>query len=282
MLLRNLERGTKMSNFLELTKSRRSVRTFDGNQVDANIIDELKKYAQDVKNPYDIDVRFTFLDAKEHKLSSPVLSGETLYVTGMMEPGLHADEAYGYTFEALLMKAHEMGLGTVWIGGTMPREKFEKASVLSENEVMPCVSPLGGIAKSMSVKEGLMRKGVKADKRFSFEELFFVDSFDKPLSEAEADKLGLKDALEAVRWAPSAVNKQPWRVVVAGDVAHFFVKHDRGYDNGTYDLQKIDLGIALFHFDGQLKSEGKAPTLETNDPGIALPKDVEYVASYRF
>ena len=32
-------------------------------------------------------------------------------------------------------------VGTVWIGGTMPRDKFESASGLSENEIMPCVSP---------------------------------------------------------------------------------------------------------------------------------------------
>ncbi len=107
-----------------------------------------------------------------------MLSGEKLYVTAMMLPGEHADEAYGYSFESLLMKAHEMGLGAVWIGGTMPREKFEAASKLEENEVMPCVSPIGGLAKSMSMKEGLMRKGVKADKRFDFEKLFFAGNFD--------------------------------------------------------------------------------------------------------
>ena len=270
-----------MGEFLELAKTRRSVRTFDGNNVDEKVVAELKEYAAGIKNPYGIHIRFDFLDKDANKLSSPVLTGEKLYIAALMEPGTHAEEAYGYSFEALLMKAHEMGLGTVWIGGTLPREKFEKASELSGSEVMPCMSPIGGIAKSMSLKEGLMRKGVKADKRFDFEELFYLDSFDNPLSEQKADELGLRKALEAVRIAPSAVNKQPWRVVIADNTAHFFEKHDRGDDNGTYDLQKIDLGIALFHFESQMKSEGRALELVVEDPKINLPKDVEYIASYR-
>lgn len=271
-----------MSDFLELAKTRRSVRTFDGNYVSDEIINKLKDFAKGIINPYGIDIRFALLDADKNKLSSPVLTGEKQYIAAMMTPGKNAEEAYGYSFEALLMKAHELGLGTVWIGGTMPRDKFEKASDVSGNEVMPCMSPIGGIAKSMSIKEGLMRKGVKADKRLDFETLFFNGSFDTPLSQTDAEGLGLKKAFEAVRIAPSAVNKQPWRVVVIDGVAHFFEKHDRGYDNGTYDLQKIDLGIALYHFESQLKSEGKTPVFKIADPGLALPKDVEYIGSYKF
>ena len=270
-----------MSDFLELAKTRRSVRTFDGNPVSDSVIDELKSYANSITNPYGINIRFEFLAGDENKLSSPVLSGEKMYIAALMEPGKNAEEAYGYAFQDLLMKAHEMGLGTVWIGGTMPRDKFEKASNTANDEVMPCMSPIGVAAKSMSMKESLMRKGVKADKRFDFDKLFFIDSLESGLTEQKAEELGIRKALEAVRIAPSAVNKQPWRVVVIGDMAHFYVKHDRGYDNGKYDLQKIDLGIALYNFESQLKSEGKAPKLESADPGIALPNDIEYIVSYR-
>ena len=158
-----------MSNFLELVKTRRSVRTFDNQMVDGKIIDELKVFAKGITNPYGIPVRFEFLDRDEHKLSSPVLAGEKLYVSAVVNKGEHAEEAYGYAFQDLLMRAHELGLGTVWIGGALPREKFEKASNLAEGEIMPCMSPLGKAAKKMSIKETLMRKGVKADKRLEIE-----------------------------------------------------------------------------------------------------------------
>ena len=130
----------------------------------------------------------------------------------------------------------------------MPREKFEKASELTDGELMPCVSPLGKAADKMGVKEALMRKGVGADNRFDFGDLFFKDDFKTPLTEDEAKACGIYEALEAVRWAPSAVNKQPWRIVVSGNVAHVYERHDKGYINENYDLQKIDVGIALCHF----------------------------------
>ncbi len=274
--------GYTMSNFLELAKSRRSVRTFDGSSPEDKVMEEIREFSDNISNPYGIPVRFVFLDADAHKLSSPVLSGEKLYVSAVVPKGEHIEEAYGYAFEALLMHAHEKGLGTVWIGGTMPREKFENASNLAANELMPCISPLGKTADKMGIKESLMRKGVKADSRIDFEKLFFDESFDNSLTVEKAKEAGLRDALESVRVAPSAVNKQPWRVIVSGNAAHFYVKHDKGFITDDYDLQKIDVGIALYHFEKELIEEGKTPTLQISDPGIATPDQVDYVATYNF
>ncbi|MBQ3660723.1 MAG: nitroreductase, partial [Firmicutes bacterium] len=81
------------------------------------------------------------------------------------------------------------------------------------------------------------------------------------------------------RWAPSAVNKQPWRLVVCGDRVHFFEKKDKGYDNGDWDLQKVDLGIALCHFLRMTKAAGLSPVCVIEDPGIACPPSTCYVAT---
>ena len=267
-------------SFLNDVKTRRSVRTFYGNDVAPEVLDKLREFAANVSNPYGIPIRFKFLNAAEYGLSSPVLSGEKLYVSAMMKKGEHAEEAYGYSFEALLVEAHKLGLGTVWIGGTMPREKFEKASELTDGELMPCVSPLGKAADKMGVKEALMRKGVGADKRFDFGDLFFKDNFETPLTEDEAKACGIYEALEAVRWAPSAVNKQPWRVVVSGNVAHVYERHDKGYINENYDLQKIDIGIALYRLEQGLIDAGKRAELVCNDPGLEMPANTDYVATF--
>lgn len=51
------------------------------------------------------------------------------------------------------------------------------------------------------------------------------------------------------RLAPSAVNKQPWRIVVADNKAHFYLKRSKGFGHeGKLDMQMIDMGIALCHF----------------------------------
>ena len=269
-------------SFLEDVKTRRSVRAFDGKAPSAEIINELKEYAENITNPYGVNVRFVFLDAKENDLSSPVLSGETLYVSAVVKKAEHFEEAYGYAFQKLLMKAHQLGLGTVWIGGTMPREKFEAASDLKDGEYMPCMSPLGVTAKKMSVKEVLMRKGVKADTRKAFEELFYNGSFATPVTESASMGMGLHDALEVVRLAPSAVNKQPWRIVIADRKAHFFEAHDKGFVTPNYDLQKIDMGIALYNFETQLLSEGRTAELSCEKPEITAPEGMDYIATISF
>lgn len=254
---------------------RKSVRTYDGKGLSEEHRKDLEAYMKELPNPFDIPVRFTLLDGKKLGLSSPVLSGEEWYVAGMVEKKPYADVAFGYSFEKLVLYAWTLGIGTVWIGGTMKRENFEKAAGLKEGEMMPCVSPLGYPAKR-SMKENMMRKGVGADNRIAPEKLFFDGEWDKPLT-VPAE---MKDVLEAVRWAPSAVNKQPWRIVVKDGACHFYEKKDKGYvHEATGDLQKIDLGIALCHFVEMHELMGKACRISISDPGITIPTDAEYIAS---
>lgn len=271
-----------MGEFLELAKSRKSVRSFDKTKLSDEVISSLKEYTGTISNPYDLPVKFVFLDREENDLSSPVLSGEKTYVSGVIKKSEHAAEAFGYSFEDFIMHAHKNGIATVWIGAAMPRAKFETATGLAANDLMPCMTPIGKAAKKMSLKETLMRKGTKADSRKNFTDLFFLDDFGSPLTEDKAAELGLKDALEAVRVAPSAINKQPWRVVITDGAAHFYVKHEKGLATPDYDVQLIDMGIALYHFEKEFVSEGKELKLEIKDPGITVPAGTDYVASYRW
>lgn len=269
-----------MENVKELVRGRRSVRTFDGSKINAEDFKKLSEFMEKLDNPYGIPLEFRLLDAKEHKLSSPVISGTNLYVGVKAERTAHTEEAVGYSLEQLVLYAQSLGIGTVWIGGTMDRPAFERAMELRENEMMPCVSPLGYPAKRMSVKEGIMRKAIKADGRLPFETLFFDGTFGVPLTEEKAGNLA--GVLEIVRWAPSAVNKQPWRVVADGDAAHFYLKRTKGFiSEAAGDMQKIDLGIALCHFALAAQESGIDTDFRINDPGMKTEADTEYIASYR-
>lgn len=269
-----------MNDLLTIIKGRKSVRTFDGRPVSAGDREKLEQYAQTIANPFDIPVRFVWLDAKEHGLSSPVLSGETLYVAEIVDRVPYADVAFGYSFEKLVLYAWSLGIGTTWIGGTMKREAFERAAGLAEGERMPCVSPLGYPARKRSIRETLMRKGVGADTRLPAEKLFFDGTWDVSLSAEQQETLS--ELIEMVRWAPSAVNKQPWRVVVSGRDFHFYEKRDKGYVGEKIgDLQKIDVGIALCHFMMGLDAQGRKAEVIVSDPGLAVPDGVEYIATVR-
>lgn len=266
-------------NTMEIIRARRSVRTFDGTALRPEDAQKIIGFAEKVENPYDLPITWKLLDAKKSGLSSPVIAGTDSYIAGKMRRTAHAEEAFGYAFEKVVLFAQTLGIGTTWIAGTMNRPAFERAMELAADEVMPCVSPLGYPAKKLSLREVLMRKGVKADSRLAFGELFFEGSFDRPLTEGAAGKLA--PALEAVRLAPSAVNKQPWRVVVCGEKVHFYEKRSRGYvsDNG-WDIQKIDMGIALCHFELAAKECGVDAAFELGDPCLPVPEGAAYVASF--
>ncbi len=87
----------------EVIRTRKSVRTFDGRPLAEEDRKKLVEYAETISNPYNIPVRFVFLDAKEHGLSSSVINGEHLYVAGKVKKVPHCEEAFGYSFEKLVL-----------------------------------------------------------------------------------------------------------------------------------------------------------------------------------
>lgn len=266
-------------NTTEMILKRRSVRTFSGSPRQEDV-DKIMAFAATAENPYGLPIEWKVLSAKGDRLSSAVIVGTDTFIAGKMKKAPHAEEAFGYAFERVLLCAEALGLGCTWIAGTMGRSAFERAMALGEGEVMPCVSPLGVPSEKMSLRETMMRKGIHADSRFDFDALFFSGSFDTPLSPEKAGDL--REPLELVRRAPSAVNKQPWRAVVVDGAVHFYEKRSKGYVNDAgWDLQKVDMGIALCHFAMGLEAQGKQSSLTVADPGIAMPPETYYIASCR-
>lgn len=162
----------------------------------------------------------------------------------------------------------------------MDRGAFEKAIELSDDEVMPCVSPLGYPSKKMTLREKMMRKGIKADTRLAFEKIAYRDSFEQPLTSDAAGKLFLP--IEMVRLAPSAVNKQPWRMVVMDGAVHFYLQRSKSFNGVKLDMQKIDMGIALCHFELMANELGICTEFVAEDPNIPCKNEAEYIASYKF
>lgn len=253
---------------MELILTRKSIRTFDGRPLTEEDREKLRAFIAAIKNPYDIPVEFVFLDAGEHGLSSPVIQGEHLYIAGKVQKTKHCEEAFGYSFEQLVLYAWSLGIGTTWIGGTMKRELFEAAAQVKEGELMPIITPLGYPAEEKSDVDRKLRNTVHGDERLPASELFYKNDFSTPLQEKD-------ELLEAVRWAPTAANMQPCRIVKAGNRYHLYEKHMQGYNSGApWDVQKIDLGIALCHL--MCVTGGKC---EIADPGIACDADTEYIAT---
>ena len=68
---------------------------------------------------------------------------------------------------------------------------------------------------------------------------------------------------------------QPCRVVKSGNAYHFYEKHTMdGAKNASWDVQRIDIGIAICHL--MSVAGGR---LEASEPKIEIPDDTEYIAS---
>ena len=110
------------------------------------------------------------------------------------------------------------------------------------------------------------------------DELFFNESFDMPL-ELDVDP-SYNESLEMVRIAPSAVNKQPWRVVLKDNVYHFY-KTKSDNPKHPYDISLVDLGIAAYHFyitNKENNLNGLFKKIE--NIGIDVPENIEYMFSW--
>lgn len=268
-----------MEHFTELARARRSIRTFAGGVLRGEDLEKLTAFMAQLENPYDIPIECKLLDGRRQRLKCPAVSGTPLYVGGKVKRAPHMEEAFGYSFELLVLYAQSMGIGTVWIGADMDRATFEPAMELAEDEITPCMTPLGYPAERMSMRESIIRKGIRSDSRKPFEALFFDGSFDTPLTPEKAGQLA--HPLEMVRWGPSAVNEQPWRLVVAENAVHFYLRHTKGFvSSATGDLQKIDIGVALCHFALAAEEAGIDVRFSIGDPGLPTEAETEYIASY--
>lgn len=100
-------------------KARKSVRTFTDQPIAPETIAELERFIADDANPFGVHVTFRILDREKYGLSSPVILGAETYIGAKCKRQEHAELAFGYSFEKLVLFATTLGLGTVWLAGAL-------------------------------------------------------------------------------------------------------------------------------------------------------------------
>ena len=195
-------------------------------------------------------------------------------------------EDYGYELERLILTATDLGLGTCWLGGFFSRSSFFRTIAVGDGERMPAVFSLGEIPNLETARKGAFRRLAGGDRRLPWENLFFSGKFGVPFAREAAGSYA--EPLEMVRLGPSASNRQPWRIVKEGNAWHFYIHRTRGYRLGLAgrllkieDLQRLDVGIAMCHFELAARELGRDGRWAVRTPDIATPDSLtEYVVSW--
>lgn len=88
-----------------MIKERKSVRSFDGRLISDKDRTAMVQYIQTVQNPFEVPVEFKLLHAKDHDLSSPVVTGADEYIAAKVTRSKNFEIGYGYSFESVCLYA---------------------------------------------------------------------------------------------------------------------------------------------------------------------------------
>jgi hypothetical protein len=295
--LRSLENKTLLttSSFTDLIRQRYSVRIYQDTPIAPATQVELQARLDLIREgPLGTPVRFKLAAAAPGDSQSlrglgtyGLIKHPTGFIVGAARADKHVLEDFGFTMAQAILEATALGLGTCWLGGNFTQSSFGKRIDKAANEIVPAVSVVG-YADPSSRRRDRLRQKARSDHRLPWESLFFNGQFGAALTPQSAGAFA--ETLEMVRLAPSASNKQPWRVIRDGSRWHFYCQRTPGYGKGSLvftllriaDLQRLDVGIAMCHFELTARQQGLPGGWVSADPGLApLDKITLYIASWQ-
>lgn len=278
-----------MEKIFETIKKRYSVRTYETQPVESEKLQKLNEFlALNTKGPFESKVRFKLVELSEDTVtelkklvSYGNVKGARMFIAGSVVKGKYAMEDFGYCMEKNILMATSLSLGTVWLGGSLNRSTFASILGASDEEVIPAVTPLGYPSDKRSVVDKLIHTLSGGKNRKEFGELFYSENLSTPLDKAICGKY--YDALEAVRLAPSASNKQPWRIIKEKGKNNFhFYLNEHPTNNVMKDIkiQNNDMGIAMCHFELTAREQGLEGAWHVDRPDLPMGNLV-YIVSWK-
>jgi hypothetical protein len=182
-----------------------------------------------------------------------------VFVTTGSSPA--ADVHCGYTGEGVVLEAHARGLATCWIAGSFSRSVAKQLDALRPGERVRAVSPVGRPLDRFTGAERLLYGQGRPKHRKPMEAI-------APGSDAWPE--WAVAGVAAARIAPSAMNRQPWLFRYEDGAVVISVKA------AAPGMGRIDIGIAMLHFELGARSEGSDGAwepLESDDVARWVPFD---------
>lgn len=222
------------SELYDAIASRSSRRAFDGRKVDSAVLDRIEetcRRASEGRGARAVLVR----NAPESVFTGFIGSYGKVAGAPSLVAFVGGDDSLadvGFVGECVILDATLAGLDTCWIAGTFSAENAATMADLAPGERVCAVTPLGYAKEAKSGAERLATAFMKPRARLAMAEI---------APGCDSWPAWARDAAEAVRLAPSGVNKQPWRLRFEGGALVL------GSARGTYWTAPMDFGIAMLH-----------------------------------
>lgn len=253
-------------NWLQLIERRISVRQYEQDVNEATLA-QVRKICEHVKGYNSSALKYFLLPGSEvhRRLRCIGPIGRVFapwYLAAVASGDREALFNLGYSSQRVILELTAMDLGTCWLGALFDSEALGDNLGLEKGQAVRALIAWGRGHKVPGTKE-------KSGRRQPPEKLAVY-------AEDRDTRYPWRTVLEAVRWAPSAINRQPWRLWFGASAVHLFSRSGRLARSGI----PIDMGIALCHLElacEQLAIPGRIA--QTEHP---QRKGWEYWVSYLF
>ena len=280
----------------ELIRRRTSWRSYEPRPLEPRPRQELEAFIRHhTEGPFGSPTRLGFIAASSADSDElrglgtyGMIRNPAAFVVGAVWTGAPMGlEDLGYVMERAILRASDLELGTCWLGGSFSKSSFAARIQATQDELVPAVFCAGHPKARRGAVDRMVRWGAGSARRRDWASLFFLGEPGVALTREQAGAYA--EPLEALRLAPSASNRQPWRVVRAPDCPtyHFCLRRIPSYDRnlkmlGLADLPRVDLGIAMCHFELSAREAGLDGAWSTDPPlnPPQLPPETTHIASW--
>ena len=231
-------------NWLQLIERRVSVRKYEPD-VDEVTLAQVRRFCEHVKERNSQEVEFYLVPSSEVSKGG-FWEGPSApwYVAAVAPDDRDSLLSLGYSGEQLVLQMTSLELGTCWQGAFFDREALGRSLNLGKGLGVRALLAWGR-SQNDSKDHPRIKKRLMPDKLVASAEVNYP----------------WRTVLEAVRWAPSALNRQPWRLWFEEKAIHLYSRNTRI----ARFLTPIDMGIALCHLElacGQLGIPGSIEAAE--------------------
>lgn len=232
-------------NWLQLIERRRSVRSFEPAVDDATIA-QVKAICE--ASP--LELRLLSGDQAQAAAGGILGVGRVVapwYIAAISPGDRESLKDLGYHTQRTILEMTALELGTCWVGAISNSNKERLAADLGLGDQLG-IRAL--VAWGRPRGKGTPRQG----RRVLPAKLAVFDS-------DCSGSMPWRAVLEAVRWAPSAINRQPWRLWFTAGAVHLYSASKRL----AREYTPIEMGIALCHIElacQQLAVAGKIQVTE--------------------